>query len=166
MDRIPKAMFRIVEENVLFSSSPFLSLTLFFESKVLINPKVIDSSQCIQPALGISCLCLPSAGFSGSCYLGQLLHGLWGSRLFPHACMTNNQHQSISLAPHPVSTMLLNKDSYTDEIIMSCFERSFTLNQIVHLFIDQSICSPVFLGMPCSRNQSRLFSWVKIISQS
>lgn len=47
MDRIPKAMFHIVEENVLSSSSPFLSLTLFFESKVLINPKVIDSSQCI-----------------------------------------------------------------------------------------------------------------------
>lgn len=47
MDRIPTAMFHIVEENVLSSSSPFLSLTLFFESKVLINPKVIDSSQCI-----------------------------------------------------------------------------------------------------------------------
>lgn len=39
MDRIPKAMFRIVEENVLSSSSPFLSLTLFFESKALSNPE-------------------------------------------------------------------------------------------------------------------------------
>lgn len=39
MDRIPKAMFRIVEKNVLSSSFPFLSLTLFFESKALINSK-------------------------------------------------------------------------------------------------------------------------------
>lgn len=76
MDRIPKAMFRVVEENVLSSSFPFLSLTLLFESKALINPK----SHCLQSvhlaclghllSLSPKCWGLQAVATSASFYMG------------------------------------------------------------------------------------------------